>query len=274
MDDTKSIDSGVIHLGISDHSLVYICRKVSNKKETTKLIETRQYKHFNALRFQSDLSEAFSSFSTFNDPNKALEIWKEIFLEIANKHAPLRQRRVKSEYCRWMTNEIKKQSYYRDYLKKKAVSLNSPYYFQAYKQCKNQLNKCIKETKRLHYNSKLANSTNSKESWQTIHELLNRKSKTTAINEINMKGKTIAGDEEIAKEFNKYFSEVGKKLADEIPDNDIDPLHYVNPVSNSFTFKTITEEDVNRIISSMKTCKSAGIDKISVKLIQAAGKLF
>jgi hypothetical protein len=43
-------------------------------------------------------------------------------------------------------------------------------------------------------------------------------------------------------------------------------------VSNSFTFKTISEEDVNRIISNMKTCKSAGIDKISVKLIQAAGK--
>jgi hypothetical protein len=116
-------------------------------------------------------------------------------------------------------------------------------------------------------------SINSKESWQTIHELLNRKSKTTAINEINMNGKTIVGDEEIAKEFNKYFSEVGKKLAEEIPDNDIDPLHYVNPVqSNSFTFKTISEEDLNRIISSMKTCKSAGIDKISVKLIQAAGK--
>jgi hypothetical protein len=43
-------------------------------------------------------------------------------------------------------------------------------------------------------------------------------------------------------------------------------------VSNSFTFKTISEEDANRIISCMKTCKSAGIDKISVKLIQAAGK--
>jgi SLT domain-containing protein len=81
-----------------------------------------------------------------------------------------------------------------------------------------------------HYNSKLANSINSKESWQTINELLNRKSKTTTMNEINMNGKTIVGDEEIAKEFNKYFSEVGKKLAEEIPDNDIDPLHYVTPV--------------------------------------------
>ena len=132
--------------------------------------------------------------------------------EIANKHAPLRQRGGKCGYCRWRTNEIRKQSHRRDYLKK-AISLNSNsvYYFQTNKQCKNQLNKCINETKRLYYNSKLANSKNSKESWQTINELLNRKSKTTTINEINMNGKTIVGDEEIAKEFNKYFSEVGKK---------------------------------------------------------------
>jgi hypothetical protein len=70
---------------------------------------------FNALLFQSDLSEAFSSFSTFHDPNKTWKIWKEIFLEIA----PLRQRRVKSECCRWMTNEIKKQCYHMHRLLKK-----------------------------------------------------------------------------------------------------------------------------------------------------------
>ena len=80
------------------------------------------------------------------------------------------------------------------------------------------------------------------------------------------------GDEEIANKFNEYFSEIGKKLAEEIPDNDFDPLHYVTPVSNSFTFQTISEEDIYRIISSVKTSKSAGIDKISVKLIQAAGR--
>ena len=197
---------------------------------------------------------------------------ERIFLEIANKHAPLRQKMVKSEYCRWMTNEIKKQSYNRDYLKKKAINLNSANYFQAYKQCKNQLNKCIKQTKRNYYNSKLANSNNSKESWQILNELLSRKSKTTKINRITINGKAIVGDEEIATKFNQYFSEIGSKLADEIPDNDFDPLHYVTPVLNSFTFQTISEEDVHRIISSMKTSKSAGIDKISVKLIQAAAR--
>ena len=121
--------------------------------------------------------------------------------------------------------------------------MNSVNYFQAYK-CKNQVNKCIKQTKRTYYNSKLANSNNSKESWQTINELLNRKSKTTKINQIIINDKAIVGDEEIANKFNEYFSEIVKKLAEEIPDNDFDSLHYVTPVSNSFTFQTISEEDI------------------------------
>ena len=63
-----------------------------------------------------------------------------------------------------------------------------------------KLNKYIKQTKRAYYNSKLAklNSNNSKESWQTINELLNRKSKTTNINQIVTNDKSIVGDEEIA----------------------------------------------------------------------------
>ena len=133
-----------------------------------------------------------------------------------------------------MTNEIKRQCHHRDYLKKKSVRLNSPYYAQAYKQCKNNLNRYIKETKRRYYNSKLTNSANIKESWQTINELLNRKSKTTTISEINVNERKIVGDKNIANEFNKYFSEIGKKLANEISHNDIDPLDFVNPVSNSF----------------------------------------
>jgi hypothetical protein len=42
VDDTKTSDSGVIHVVISDHSLIYICRKIGIIKENPKLVETRQ----------------------------------------------------------------------------------------------------------------------------------------------------------------------------------------------------------------------------------------
>ena len=38
IDDNKTIDSGVVEMGIRDHSLVYLCRKVSIPKEMPKII--------------------------------------------------------------------------------------------------------------------------------------------------------------------------------------------------------------------------------------------
>jgi hypothetical protein len=38
-DDTKTFDSGVIALGISDHDLVYICRKIGVPRETPKIVQ-------------------------------------------------------------------------------------------------------------------------------------------------------------------------------------------------------------------------------------------
>lgn len=51
IDDTEIIDSGIIHLGINDHSLVYVCRKVSIPKAKPKIVETRQFKNFNTSNF-------------------------------------------------------------------------------------------------------------------------------------------------------------------------------------------------------------------------------
>ncbi len=104
--DTKIIDSGVIHLGISDHSLVYACRKVSIPKAKPKVVETRQ---FTITNFQQHLNQALNSTLFYNctDANTAWYTWKEIFLEIADIHAPVLKKKVKSEYNPWMTNEIK-----------------------------------------------------------------------------------------------------------------------------------------------------------------------
>jgi hypothetical protein len=108
--DTKIIDTGLIHLGLSDHNLVYICRKVGILRAEPKIVETREFKYFNSSTFQYDLKMSFQRHynleDNYADPNHAWEVWKTIFLGIANMHAPLWIRKVKSEHCPWMTNEI------------------------------------------------------------------------------------------------------------------------------------------------------------------------
>ena len=56
MGDNKTLETGVIPLGISDHNLVYICRKISLPKELPKIVLSRQYKRYNVNAFNHDLN--------------------------------------------------------------------------------------------------------------------------------------------------------------------------------------------------------------------------
>ena len=145
--DLKTIASGVINLGISDHNLVYISRKVGIPKGKPRIIETRQFNKLKVDEFQNDLRQAFIHFKDYTDPNIALHDWNAIFLQIADIHAPPRSKKVKGARQPWMTDEIKKLSFHRDYLKKKAVKLNSPAFYNSYKKCRNQVTERIKSAK-------------------------------------------------------------------------------------------------------------------------------
>ena len=123
IEDNKTVEAGVVELGISDHNLVYICRKVSVPKEPPKIIFSRQFKNFRVNEFRTDLRNIFATNIITDEPNNMWHDWKNRFLHVAEKHAPTRQRRAKSDYKPWLTEHIKKQCYHRDFLKKQAVKL-------------------------------------------------------------------------------------------------------------------------------------------------------
>ena len=80
--DSKTIASGVIDLGISDHNLVYISRKVGIPRGKPRIIETRQFNKLKVDKFQNDLRKAFMHFKDYTDPNIALHDWNTTFLQI------------------------------------------------------------------------------------------------------------------------------------------------------------------------------------------------
>ena len=104
--------------------------------------------------------------------------------------------------------------------------------------------------------------------------MLNKQSKVTAVKEIVVNGEAVTDDKDIANEFNKYFSTIGRKLAEDISSSDHDHRHYMTPESSGndvFQFRNITNTQIKKEIKKAKTTKSSGIDKISIKLLQAAG---
>ena len=60
IDNGKITNAGVIDLGISDHSLVYVC-KVSIPKEPPKIVCTRQFKNYQINNFKQDLANCINS---------------------------------------------------------------------------------------------------------------------------------------------------------------------------------------------------------------------
>ncbi len=79
----KISDYGVIHTGISDHSLIFAIRKISVIKKQENIVEMRNMKNFNEEKFVAELLKQHWEQVYFfaEDPNDMWEIWKKIFIE-------------------------------------------------------------------------------------------------------------------------------------------------------------------------------------------------
>jgi len=96
---SRILKSGVVHIGVSDHSMVFAVRKFAiPSKNTHKHVTTRSFKNFNANAFREDLKSApWDSLRNCTTPDEMVEIWKNMFLKIADAHAPRRTRRVRNK---------------------------------------------------------------------------------------------------------------------------------------------------------------------------------
>ena len=136
-----------MHVGISDHSLISAIHKHSTLKADPKLMESRQFQNFDCESFSEDINETpFHFASLMGDQNEMWDVWKSLFLEVVNKHAPMRKRkRVKSKSSPWITDKLRQKMRKRDFLKNQAVKQNSHQAWNDYKKARNEVNATIRE---------------------------------------------------------------------------------------------------------------------------------
>ena len=75
----KISDSGVIHTGISDHSLVFTIRNISVVRKQENTVEIRKMKNFDEEKFVAELLKQHWEYvyCFAEDPNAMWEIWKK-----------------------------------------------------------------------------------------------------------------------------------------------------------------------------------------------------
>ena len=273
----KVKESGVIHLGISDHSLVYVSLKVSVPRDKPKIVEStsRNLKNYNINHFNSHISHLLRN-SSWNHkvPTHLWIQFKNIFNYVSNLHAPVKTRKVRSTYAPWLTTEIRCEMNEQDHSKKRAVKSNSKRLHRDYQLKRNEVNKLIKSAKLRYCKDHVdLNKHNPKEMWKNINQVISGKgrySKTTTISAIKDDlDNTIHDEKLIADRLNKYFVEVGPNLSSNLSPGSRDFCEYPEPVHYVFNFSNITDDAVLREILKLKSNKGVvGPDNISPKLIK------
>ena len=267
--------SGVYTLSISDHNLIYALRKIGLPRGQPKFIQSRNFKHFSEKNFLTDLKNAsWPVFESGMEINSAWNAWKNIFLNIVNKHAPRRVMRVRNKPAPWLNSQLKEEMYERDWLKNKASETQRPDDWKAYKTKKLTVNKKVKKTKRDYYKHQIEGASgNLKATWKILNDLMGKKSDSSQINDLKTSNSGPLSDpEKIAECLNTHFTNVGPKLASEIPtvDCDVNPVDSQQHVNSSFKLKEVMISDVFKKLQEVNVAKATGHDSIPNKILKIA----
>ena len=124
-------NTSVIETGLSDfHKLCVNTMRASFPKQTTKILNYGNYKYFNNEIFRNDLLKELSKMGF---SNISCEAFEHLFINILNKHAPMKKRYIRANNSPFMTNTIYKAIMLRSELQNKSRRLKTIEFREAYK---------------------------------------------------------------------------------------------------------------------------------------------
>ena len=266
--------SGVLHLGISDHSLIFAYRKLSSERAIGhKVVKYRKFDSFDATAFLDDLHNQSRDLSISTDnPNEMWDMWKNMFLEIVEKHAPIKKKRVRSKQSPWITSDLKKRIANKNKLKAIAINTKKTEDWENYRHERNLTNNFIRKVKSDYYHSCIeSNECNQSGMWQIVNQLTSLKTKSTCINQINSNGVLTNDSDEIAEAMNKHFTSIGPLLSDTIPNTGTCFNQYLKGVTDcTFQLRPVTVVQVSKLLDKLPVKKATGLDDISNRLLKEA----
>ena len=148
------------------------------------------------------------------DVDSGVDLWKTLFSNVANSHAPIKKTKIKGIPAPWMTSELSQLMHDRDYHHTKAVKSNSKHHWLKYRKLRQAVNKRVKKCKASYFKDLIEmSSRNPGELWRTLNEITCRKDMSQPsfiqCNEIQ-----VTDPKSIACLLNEYFITVGSKLAE------------------------------------------------------------
>jgi hypothetical protein len=252
-----------------------------------KVMYYRSYKNFDKNKFNSELKAAF------NESNcSSYQIFEEKFIEILEKHAPLKSKTLRANDAPYMTRALRKAMMKRTELATKYGKTRSLNDYKHFRKHRNYVNRLYKRERKNYFNSLDINDVhNVKKFWKVWKPLISDNYRTQNTITLVKGNNIISEDKEVAKEFKQQFSNAVKELNidyDWQPTSEItgisDPIdklietykdhpsirkineHIQTP--NPIEFTEVSEESVLEFISKFDTSKATTFKNIPGKLLK------
>ena len=219
------------------------------------------------LSGKKDVNDIFSSFlSTSN--------------EIINSYVPLKnlsRKEVKFRAKPWITTAIRTSINTKNRLYRKYLATRWEYQHAKYKRFRNKLKHLVNISKKKYYEEYFThNRNNIKNVSKGIKQLVSLKHKRNQPPRkiITQQNTVLTDTKEIAKEFNLYFANIGKRISQTIPKARSTFSSYLpSPQSASFFISPTSTHEIGRIISELKPGKAYGLSSIPGPLIKLLNHL-
>ncbi|CAB3991987.1 Hypothetical predicted protein [Paramuricea clavata] len=274
--------SGVVCTGLSDHEMVYCIRKINWKRSPERIRTVRNYAKYDAAKFCEDCVNVFNNTLVDTSCLSVKELWlrfKSLFTEIADRHAPLMNKKVRSNHpCAWINSEIKKEIRQRDHELKKARKSNSNEDWATYRRTRNKVTNRIRSAKeKYHRNLIYDNSHNPRSFWKTMKKVFPVESKHVATNVliVLINGKLSKDKQQIANAFGVYFTETVSRLHQSFSNlcnniGNITSQCFFNRLNSGFVFKfeEVKEQFILNNLHKIDVKKAAGLDNIPPRLLK------
>ena len=108
--------------------------------------------------------------------------------------------------------------------------------------------------------------------WKAVNKVLNRDTNSVGVSSLDIEGRTLTKENDIAEALNQHLVTVGPKLAEKLESkNGDDPLVNIDAQTKKFKFNFIENTYLLYAISRLKNGKAPGPDKISTRLVKDSG---
>ena len=268
--------AGIILCHISDHYPTFYIHQAQKEKQPPKPFKTRLINKDSQNSFRKLLKNAnYDNVLSDENPETAYLNFFSIYntaAEVAFPEITLRPKKHTFAHSPWMTPGLLVSCKTRHKLlraKEKNPSSQNIAKFRAFNRV---FTACRRKAQALYYTEKFSQCrTNLKETWNLIREVSCTKAKQRdkIPDFFQHNGNTLRDPNEIANIFNKYFTDIGPKLAGEIPSSTKPFSNFLGLRNeNDFKFSELSEFRLYNFIQKIKPKTSFGQDLVSSKVLQ------